>query len=64
MFLLSAIFSVVSGWIGLSASYLFNAPSGAAIIVTSSLIFGLASLFSPKRKVKRWRVRDEPSRVL
>ena len=64
MFLLSAIFGVVSGWIGLLASYLFNVPSGAAIIVTSSLIFGLAALFSPKRKVKRWRVRDEPSRVL
>jgi len=64
MFLLSAIFGVVSGWIGLLASYLFNAPTGAAIVVTSSLIFGLATLFSPKRKVKKWRVKDEPSRVL
>jgi manganese/iron transport system permease protein len=64
MFLLSAVFGVVSGWIGLMASYLFSAPSGAAIIVTSSLIFGLAALFSPKRKVKRWQARDEPSRVL
>jgi manganese/iron transport system permease protein len=64
MFLLSAIFGVVSGWIGLLASYLFNVPSGAAIIVTSSLIFGLAALFSPKRKIKKWRVKDEPSRVL
>jgi manganese/iron transport system permease protein len=64
MFFLSAIFGVVSGWIGLLASYLFNVPSGAAIIVTSSLIFGLAALFSPKRKVKRWLAKDEPSRVL
>jgi len=64
MFLLSAVFGVVSGWVGLMASYFLNVPSGAAIVVTSSLIFGLAALFSPKRKVKRWRVRDEPSRVL
>ena len=64
MFLLSAVFGVVSGWVGLLASYFLNVPSGAAIVVTSSLIFGLAALLSPKRKVKRWRVRDEPSRVL
>jgi len=64
MFLLSAVFGVVSGWVGLMASYFLNVPSGAAIVVTSSLIFGLAALFSPKRKVKGWRVRDEPSRVL
>jgi manganese/iron transport system permease protein len=64
MFMLAAIFGVLSGWIGLLASYFFSVPSGAAIIVASSLIFGLAALFSPKRKVKRWQVRDEPSRVL
>jgi len=64
MFLLSAIFGIISGWIGLLASYFFNAPTGAAIIVTSSLIFGLATLLSPKRKVKRWQAKDEPSRVL
>jgi manganese/iron transport system permease protein len=64
MFLLSQAFGIVSGWIGLAASYLLNVPSGAAIIVASSLIFALCALVSPKRKIKRWQARDEPSRVL
>ncbi len=55
MFLLSALFGVLSGWLGLLASYLFDVPSGAVIIVASSLIFALATLFSPKRKVKGWQ---------
>ena len=53
MFLLSAAFGVLSGWIGLFISYLFNIPSGATIVVTSSVIFMIAAIFSPKRKVKR-----------
>jgi len=55
MFLLAAVFGVLSGWIGLSLSYLFNIPSGATIVVTSSIIFGLAVLFSSKKKVKNWQ---------
>ena len=55
MFLLSAVFGVLSGWIGLIFSYLFDIPSGATIVVTSSLIFMLAALFSPKRRVKGWK---------
>ena len=55
MFLLSSLFGVLSGWMGLLASYLFDVPSGSVIIVTSSLIFALATLFSPKRKVKGWQ---------
>jgi manganese/iron transport system permease protein len=55
MFLLSAVFGVVSGWVGLLFSYLFNIPSGATIVVTSSLIFMIAAIFSPKRKVKGWQ---------
>lgn len=54
MFLLSAAFGVLSSWIGLLLSYLFNIPSGATIVVTSSVIFMLAVVFSPKRKMKRW----------
>jgi ABC-type Mn2+/Zn2+ transport system permease subunit len=34
-------------------SYLFNAPPGAVIIIVSSATFGLALLFSPKRKAKK-----------
>ncbi len=56
-FILAALFGVVSGWLGLLASYWLDVPSGAAIIVASSVIFAIATLFSPKRKVKRWHVR-------
>jgi manganese/iron transport system permease protein len=52
MFLLSAGFGVFSGWMGLLMSYLFDIPSGATIVVTSSVIFMLAAIFSPKRRVK------------
>jgi len=55
MFLLSATFGVLSGWVGLLFSYLFDIPSGATIVVTSSVIFMLAAVFSSKRKVKGWR---------
>jgi manganese/iron transport system permease protein len=55
MFLLSAAFGVFSGWVGLLFSYLFNIPSGATIVITSSLIFLIAAVFSPKRRVKGWQ---------
>ncbi len=55
MFLLSAGFGVLSGWTGLLISYLLNIPSGATIVITSSVIFMIAAVFSPKRKVKGWR---------
>jgi manganese/iron transport system permease protein len=54
MFLLSAGFGVLSGWTGLLISYLFNVPSGATIVLTSSVIFMLAAVFSPKRRLKGW----------
>jgi manganese/iron transport system permease protein len=55
MFFYAAGFGILSCWIGLLFSYLFDLPSGATIVVVSSLIFLLAALFSPKRKVKMWR---------
>lgn len=55
MFLLSAVFGVLSGWLGLCFSYVFDLPSGATIVVTSGVIFLLAVVFSPKRRVKRWQ---------
>ena len=57
MFLLSAGFGVLSGWIGLLFSYLLDIPSGATIVITSSVIFLLAAIFSPKRKVKGWKAK-------
>jgi len=55
MFLLSATFGVLSGWIGLFVSYAFDAPSGAVIVIVSSVIFALATIFSPKRKIKKFQ---------
>jgi len=55
MFLLSAGFGVLSSLTGLLLSYLFNIPSGATIVITSSVIFMIAAIFSPKRKVKGWQ---------
>ncbi len=51
MYLLSILFAVISGWLGLLAATMFDAPTGACIVIVSSLIFGLAALFSPKRRI-------------
>jgi len=53
MYLLSALFGVLSCLVGLLVSWLTDAPAGAVIIITSSAVFGLALLFSPKRKGRR-----------
>jgi manganese/iron transport system permease protein len=58
MFLLSAGFGVLSGWLGLLFSYLLDIPSGATIVVTSSVIFLMAAIFSPKRRVKSWQAKS------
>jgi len=55
MLLIAVAFGVVSCWVGLAASYLLDIPSGASIVITSAAIFGLATAFSPKRKVKGWQ---------
>ncbi len=55
MLLIASVFGIISCWAGLAASYFLDIPSGASIVITSSVIFGLATAFSPKRKVKRWQ---------
>jgi len=55
LFLLAALFGVMASWLGLLASHLFNLPSGATIVVISAGMFVLATLFSPKRRVKQWQ---------
>lgn len=52
MYLLSAVFAVASCLAGLAASWLFDAPAGAVIIVASSVVFGVSLLLSPKRRLK------------
>jgi manganese/iron transport system permease protein len=53
MFLLSAGFGVLSTWLGLLGSYLFRFPSGATIVLVSTLIFIGAEALSPKRRVRK-----------
>jgi manganese/iron transport system permease protein len=50
MFVLSAVFGVISGWSGLAMSWYLNLPTGALIILASCLVFALSSIFSPKRR--------------
>ncbi|MBN2309781.1 MAG: metal ABC transporter permease [Candidatus Hydrogenedentes bacterium] len=58
MFVLAAVFGVASCWAGLAASWLWDLPAGAAIVITSCGVFALATAFSPKRK--KARTRPEP----
>ncbi|MEO0079427.1 MAG: metal ABC transporter permease [candidate division WOR-3 bacterium] len=53
MFLLSVLFAVGSCLVGLLVSYLTDAPAGAVTVILSSILFGLALLFSPKRRFRR-----------
>uniref|UniRef100_A0A7C4GFP4 Metal ABC transporter permease n=1 Tax=candidate division WOR-3 bacterium TaxID=2052148 RepID=A0A7C4GFP4_UNCW3 len=53
MYLLSAVFAVASCLAGLAASWLFDVPAGAVIIVASTVIFGVSLLLSPKRRRPR-----------
>ena len=54
MFVLAALFGILSTWVGLFLSCLLDVPSGATIVIVSAVIFVLAAAFSPKRKVKKW----------
>ncbi len=51
---LSALFGTTASLIGLFLSYRFDLPSGATIVLTISVIFGLCTAFSPKRKQCEW----------
>jgi manganese/iron transport system permease protein len=53
MFLLSAAFGIISCFSGLYLSYRFDVPTGAVIVLCSSIIYALAFLFSPKRRMRR-----------
>ncbi len=55
MLVIASVFGVISCLAGLASSYFFNLPSGAAIVITSSIIFGISMTFSPKRKTNKWQ---------
>jgi manganese/iron transport system permease protein len=53
MFVYSASFAIGSCLIGLVVSYLFNAPTGAVIVLVSGVILLVAFALSPKRKRRK-----------
>lgn len=59
MFLLAACFGVLSGWLGLAFSCILDLPTGALIIVTSSMIFVAATLSSPKRRSLKVQIKED-----
>jgi manganese/iron transport system permease protein len=50
LFLLSVLFAVLAGWIGLALSALFNLPSGAMMVLVSTAMLLAAVALSPKRR--------------
>lgn len=54
LFVFAAVFGVLSCWGGLVISYIYNLPSGATIVLWSTMIFFGATLFSPKQKKRNW----------
>lgn len=50
IFILASLFGVVSCWGGLMASYLFDVPSGAVIVVLSTFLFVACTVFSKKKR--------------
>lgn len=51
MIMLSVLISTISSVLGLFFSYSFNLASGAAIVLTASVFFVLAFIFSPKQGI-------------
>ncbi len=61
IFIAAALLGVGSCWMGLLVSYWTDTPSGAAIVLISTLIFLLVSVFSPKRRALSKKERLEIS---
>lgn len=59
MCILASIFGVSSCLLGLWFSYVFNVPAGAVIIVSSSIIFSVCLVLSPKKKLRHTCCRHE-----
>ena len=50
LFVLAALLGILSAGTGIIFSSFFNLPTGACVVISSSVVFGLAFLFSPKRR--------------
>lgn len=65
MMLLGSVIAVLSGLIGLYVSYYANVPSGAAIVLTSTLFFAVAwGVRTLRHRVGRDTRTEEPRRVI
>jgi len=58
MCILASIFGVSSCLLGLWFSYVFNVPAGAVIIISSSIIFSVCLVLSPKKKLRHTCCRE------
>ncbi len=52
-FIISAFSGIGACVLGLVASYIFDLPSGAAVVLMATLIFAVAYVFSPKRHMAK-----------
>ena len=50
-FWISAAAGILACALGLAVSYIFDIPSGASVVLTATLLFALAFVFSPKRRL-------------
>jgi zinc/manganese transport system permease protein len=53
LFLISSLFAVISGYLGLLFSYHLEWPSGPSIILIAGVIYGVSLLFAPFGTVKQ-----------
>lgn len=60
MMIVAAVIGAVSSVVGLYLSFYFSVASGAAVVLTATLIFLLAFLFAPERGIitRRWGRND------
>ncbi|MBU8905693.1 metal ABC transporter permease [Desertibacillus haloalkaliphilus] len=58
MLVLSAIFGVISGVVGIYYSVIYDVASGAAIVLVASVLFALAFFFSPKQGIVSKMIRS------
>lgn len=63
MFVLSVGAGILSCILGLVASYYLGVPSGATIVVIATLLFGIATLFSPKRRPCKVCGKESPKEI-
>jgi manganese/iron transport system permease protein len=60
-FIISAVSGISACVLGLIASYLFDLPSGAAVVLMATAIFAAAYIFSPKRRTAKHKERESVS---